>query len=209
MKKIVVATKKTVKGFPLIKGHLDTLVALLTILLTLTILVRTVHPSTTTTQTTPTPSQSSNGSTVQKIDQYIPVTVTPASAVTVTQAPTLPAQSCQHGLGPIAINSPLEGDTVTSNPVCISISYQQGNYCSAVWSYNVNNSQWSSYANDQPCFYNLPNGNVSFSLRVKSLVTSDTEVLTRNFINNSASSITSTPVPTEITPTNTPTPATH
>ena len=92
-----------------------------------------------------------------------------------TQAP------CIKGLGPVSIISPDEGDTITTNPVEVDISYDDSKYCSAVWSYSVNGSNWSDYNNNSIALYNLPNGPISFQLRVKSLTNSSTTTLTRNF----------------------------
>jgi hypothetical protein len=92
-----------------------------------------------------------------------------------TQAP------CIKSLGPVSISSPNEGDMVTSNPVEIDISYDDTTYCSAVWSYSVNGSSWSDYDNNSVALYNLPNGPIQFQLRVKSVTSSDSTTLTRNF----------------------------
>lgn len=89
--------------------------------------------------------------------------------------------ACQKTIGPISITSPEEGDTVTDNPVCITISYPNTNYCSVVWSYRINNGAWSDYNNNSPCLYNIPSGNVQFQLRVTSTVSTDTKSITRNF----------------------------
>jgi hypothetical protein len=92
-----------------------------------------------------------------------------------TQAP------CIKGLGPVSISSPNEGDMITANPVEVDISYDESTYCSAVWSYSVNGSNWSDYNNNSFALYNLPDGPIKFQLRVKSLTSSDTTTLTRNF----------------------------
>lgn len=99
----------------------------------------------------------------------------PTVAPDATQAP------CTRGLGPVSISSPNEGDVVTTNPVNVSISYDDSKYCSAVWSYSVNGSSWSDYNNNSVALYNLSNGSVAFQLRVKSLTNSDSAILTRNF----------------------------
>lgn len=107
-------------------------------------------------------------------------------------------QVCQKSIGPIEISSPEEGETVSSNPVCITIDYKDDSYCSVVWSYRINNGTWSEYNSNSPCLYDVPNGKVTFDLRVKSTVSSDTENLTRTF-NYSGSKTTPTPTPT-VTP---------
>ena len=105
----------------------------------------------------------------------------PTEERTVSQGP------CNKSLGPVSITSPNQGDTVTSNPVEIDISYDDSTYCSAVWSYSVNGSSWSDYNNNSVALYNLPNGSVTFQLKVRSLTSSDQTIVTRNFIYNGQS----------------------
>jgi len=92
-----------------------------------------------------------------------------------TQAP------CIKGLGPVSITSPNEGSTITTNPVEIDISYDDTRYCSAVWSYSIDGNNWSSYDNNSVALYNLPNGPIKFQLRVKSITSSDSTTITRDF----------------------------
>jgi len=102
----------------------------------------------------------------------------PTQVATVSQAP------CNKSLGPVNIISPAQGDTVNSNPVEIDISYDDSTYCTAVWSYSVNGSSWSDYDNNSVALYNLPNGPISFQLKVKSTTSSDQTEITRNFTYN-------------------------
>src|SRR5579883_2989164 len=81
--------------------------------------------------------------------------------------------ACIKQIGPISISSPQEGETVTDNPVCITIDYANPNYCSVVWSYRINGGSWSDFNNTSPCLYNLPNGAVRIDVRVNSTVSSD------------------------------------
>lgn len=99
--------------------------------------------------------------------------------------PTLASSSqapCNKSLGPVNITSPNEGDTINSNPVEIDISYDDANYCSAVWSYSINGGSWSDYDNNSVALYNLPDGQIKFQLRVKSLTSSESTTLTRDFM---------------------------
>ena len=105
----------------------------------------------------------------------------PTKEATVSQGP------CNKSLGPVSIISPNQGDTVTSNPVEIDISYNDSTYCGAVWSYSVNGSSWSDYDENSVALYNLPNGPVTFQLKVRSITSSDQTTLTRNFIYNGQS----------------------
>jgi hypothetical protein len=144
---------------------------------------------------TPTPVSASNatntgnGSTASAPNFFTePVTRTPKpTSSSVSQTP------CNKSLGPVNITSPNEGDTISSNPVEVDISYDDSTYCSAVWSYSVNGSSWSPYGDNSVALYNLPNGPVSFQLQVRSLTSSDQTTLTRNFIYNGQSTA---PAPT-------------
>lgn len=89
---------------------------------------------------------------------------------------------CKKEIGPISISSPKEDETVSSNPVCISIRYEDRNYCAVVWSYQINGNKWSDYNSSSPCLYDLPSGDVKFELRVQSTVSQDEEAIERNFI---------------------------
>lgn len=118
--------------------------------------------------------------------------------------------SCTKSIGPVAISSPKEGDSVGDNPVCITITTDPA-YCSVVWSYRINGGAWSDFTNNSPCLYNLPNGNVQFDLRVNSTVSSDSTTLSRRFT-YSGSTIVATPTPTAAftpTPTNVATGSAH
>lgn len=106
-----------------------------------------------------------------------------------TQSPLLTQAPCNKNLGPVSITSPNEGATIGSNPVEIDIAYDDMDYCSAVWSYRINGGSWSDYDNRSVALYNLPNGSITFELRVKSLTSSDTTTLTRNFFYNGQSNL--------------------
>lgn len=100
---------------------------------------------------------------------------------------------CDKSLGPVSITSPGEGDTVIDNPVEIDISYDNSKYCGAAWSYSINGGTWSSYDDRSVALYNLPDGQITFDLRVKSIASSDETTLTRHFTYNGS---TSAPIPT-------------
>jgi hypothetical protein len=102
-------------------------------------------------------------------------TITPSSTV-ITQS------ACKKALGPVSITSPNENDTVTDNPVTINIQYDDSTYCGAAWSYRINGSSWSGYDDRSVALYNLPRGQITFELRVKSIVTADEKSLIRHFI---------------------------
>lgn len=94
---------------------------------------------------------------------------------------TVTTEPCEAGIGEISIDYPSEGETVTDNPVQFGITYKAGEYCAVVWSYRINNGRWSDYDDRSVALYNLPQGNVKFDLRVKSVVSGEEKSLTRSF----------------------------
>jgi hypothetical protein len=126
---------------------------------------------------------------------YVPVeSKTPAKTQVQEATTTPPAKStptittstdpCKPEIGPVSISSPAEGETVTDNPASVIINYKTGDFCAAVWSYRVNNGNWSNYDDKSLALYNLPDGNIKIDLRVKSIVSGEEKTLTRNFIYN-------------------------
>lgn len=97
---------------------------------------------------------------------------------------------CKKEIGPVTISYPQENDVVPENPVNITIHYEKGNRCAVVWSYRVNNNRWSDYDDISISLYNLSNGQISFDLRVKSIVTSDEIILNRKFVYTGGEAVT-------------------
>jgi len=108
--------------------------------------------------------------------------------ITITPTLTPTSSDCKKEVGPVSIQSPEENETVTSNPVCIEISYKIGEYCAVAWSYKINDGSWSSYTDKDICLYNLTNGSKILKLKVKSIASTDEETLERNFTYNGESS---------------------
>ena len=90
-------------------------------------------------------------------------------------------QACEPGIGEVSISSPDEGDSTSNNPVNVDIDYDANGYCNVVWSYRVNDGEWSGFDDRSIALYNLDPGDVKLELRVKSVVNSDTTTLTRRF----------------------------
>lgn len=125
------------------------------------------------------------------------------SPIVITQAPAtqkeviVTKEACKPGLGSVSIDNPDEGDSVNDNPVNVDVNYEANGYCNAVWSYRVNGGTWSNYDDSDVSLYNLPNGNIKFELRAKSVVNSDSKNLTRNFTySGNSGTPTQTPSPT-------------
>lgn len=177
-------TKEIIKKLPEQKPHLDFLAALLTIPVLITVLLLNFNNLNLkkTASTTPTPTQTQ----ADKQKTLSPTPKRPSTNVTsvesaVSAIPT-PQGACTPDIGPIDISFPQENQTVSDNPVCIDISYHGQGYCAVVWAYKVNNGSLSDYANNTACLYNLPNGQNTFTLQVKSLVSNNTQTLERHFL---------------------------
>lgn len=125
---------------------------------------------------------------IQKEERiYIPVITTQDTnknsvtrdPVTITVIPT--NQACKPQIGPVSISTPSEGNTVTENPASIIIIYKTGEYCAVVWSYRLNSGTWSAFDDKSIALYNLPQGKIKVEVKIKSIVTGDEQILTRNF----------------------------
>lgn len=190
----MIKVKEGLKKLPDKKPHLDFLAAVLTIPVLVTVLflnLSNLRAKPTASSVTP------SITTVPTID-YRPVRNLTPLVVTRTVQPSVSVDpnACIKDIGPISISSPNENDIVTSNPVCIGINYQQGNYCSVVWAYQINGGPLSDYSNNSVCLYNLPRGQNTFQLSVKSLSSNSTQTLIRHFTYNS--SVTPTAAPSSL-----------
>jgi len=202
MKQKLARMKVAIKRFErlrLRKMHLDYLAGLLTLPVLLTAIILNLN------NLNRTPAPAATKPTMTSAPQIIVVPGNNSSNQSSAAAASPTPQACQKVVGPVVISSPTEGQNVRDNPVCISISYPNTNYCPVVWSYSINNgASWSAYSTDTPCLYNLPNGNIQFQLRVNSTVSSDTTALTRDFTYTGANNPVTSPTPTN-TPVPTPT----
>lgn len=127
------------------------------------------------------------------------LTTTPTPTSTPTPTPTV-STSCIQEIGPIEIISPQEGEIITADQVCLNVSTNP-KYCPLVWSYNLDNSNWSKFNNNDICLYNLTNGPKQLQIQFKNTFTNKTVTLVRNFNYQKTSSVTPT-----TTPINSPTP---
>lgn len=167
--------KKWLAGLHGKKHHLDLIIALLTIPVLLTVIISNLinFQKSSKNSAQPTPPQA------QKIIIQAPTAV-PQKIQPVKNA-VVPISNCKKVVGPISISFPAEGQTVSDNPVCITIKYDDPNYCSVVWSYRINGGSWSDYSSNSVCFNNLSNGNTRFDLRVQSTVSQDQTSISRSF----------------------------
>jgi hypothetical protein len=111
------------------------------------------------------------------------------SHTNVTPSITVNTAPCKKALGPVSITQPNENDIVTDNPVTINIQYDDNMYCGAAWSYRINSGSWSGYDDRSVALYNLPKGQITFDLRVRSIVTTDETTITRHFFYNASQAV--------------------
>jgi len=119
----------------------------------------------------------------------------PKINITPTPTPTPTKVECKKDIGEIEILSPQEGEIIASNDLCINIS-TNNNYCPVVWSYKLDNDNWSDYSNNNICLYNLTSGKKTLQVKIKSTVIDKTITLQRNFTYQNSTTSTPTTTPT-------------
>lgn len=165
---------KSYRGLPAKKQYVEFFTAILTVPVLLTVIILNVSSLRKEEEPEPKKTDTPVFITVPQQDRTQPTTAPVGNSLT-------PTEACKKEIGPIEIANPDEGDVVTDNPVSISVSRTGSGYCAVVWSYRVNNSRWSDYDDKSIALYNPPKGQITFDLRVKSVVTGDEKVLTRKF----------------------------
>lgn len=197
---------RAIRRLPEHKTHIDFFVAILTIPMMVTVIVINILNLQNKSQSPKNPGSPTPIVVQVKQDSAdMPQTKTTALQASLTPTASVANVSCKPDIGPIDISFPQEGQTVSANPVCISINYQGDGYCSVAWAYKINNGDWSDYTNTSACLYNLPQGDNTFTLQVKSTVTNKTQTILRHFIYASSALTTTLTPTTTITPTAAPT----
>lgn len=206
MEKVASLSKKillSTRNIPEKKTYIEFFTALLSVPVLITVIMLNVNNLKNTNKSTTPPPQKE-----EKI--YIPVAATqntgknptsqsintPTQAISTTSA----NEACKPEIGPVSITSPAEGDTVTDNPAPIIITYKTGEYCAVVWSYRLNDGSWSAYDDKSIALYNLPQGKIKIDVKIKSIVTGDEKILTRNFTYNGTTSASIPTVSPDISP---------
>lgn len=156
--------KKLLRKLPSKKPYIEVLTAVLTIPVLLTVIILNWNNLKGTREKKETPKPTESRVIVQSPTESQPTETT-----------------CKKEVGPISISSPKEDTTVSSNPVFINIRHSDSSYCSVVWSYRINEGEWSEYSSNNISLYNPPKGKIKFELRVQSTVSQDQEILERNF----------------------------
>ena len=172
------------------KTHLEFIGALLTIPFLISVLILNFNSISNMKNAKLTPTPAPNGRVGNGLMPKFPNFFAAPIGTSTTKVTPDPASQtgCDKTLGPVSITSPDEGDTVTANPVEVDISYDDSTHCAAAWSYRINGGDWSGYDDRSIALYNLPTGAIKFELRVKSIASSDTTSLTRNFTYNGQNS---------------------
>ncbi len=189
-----------IKNLPNKKNYLEFVTALLSIPVLLTVVYMnylSIQEKRTQDALTPTPAPTQTVVTIiRERDSQPEPTAIPNETI-------ISEKECEPGIGKIEITKPTEEVVVSDNPLEVDITYAKGDYCSVVWSYRINGSSWSDYTDNNIVIYNLPSGQKKLELRVKSIVSGETQTIERNFTYKNTSEI---PTPTEVPPSLTPTP---
>jgi len=186
--------KKNLKEFHTKKPYIEFFTALLTVPVLLTVIFLNVNNI-----------RGSNTKPAEtKPDEKQTIVITqPESKNTTEKEIVVTKEACEPGIGDVSIVSPEEGENLSDNPVFVDIDYNANGKCNIVWSYRINNGDWSNFDDRSIALYNLESGDVKMELRVKSVVNSDTDTLTRRFIYSGITNISPsnsasiTPAPTQ------------
>ncbi|NCU31976.1 MAG: hypothetical protein EOM23_03350 [Candidatus Moranbacteria bacterium] len=214
MKNIFTRIKNWYQNLPDKKKYIELISAALTVPMLLTVIIINLNNIKNQNQTTTTDTSSSttpiqivitgtqdqenkNPPPTEKSSPTATGSITPTSTPTSTPTPT----SCINEIGPIEILSPQEGEIISTSNVCLNIS-TDSKYCQLVWSYKLDDDDWSEFNSNDICFYNLDSGSKQLQIKFKNTSTGNTVTLVRNFTYQNPS-ITSTPT---VTLTNSPTP---
>lgn len=158
------------------KRYVELLTALLTVPVLVTVLLLNIANLRTSKETPEEPSPTGTPS-ITIIEHKEP---SPVSSLNISPSQSA-SEPCIKEIGPIEIVSPAEGTTVTTNPLHIDIQRNSTGYCQVVWSYRINNDPWSDYIDSSIYLYNVPSGQKTIEVRVKSIVSHDQTLLRRTF----------------------------
>lgn len=192
---VIHKTKAALKHLPEKKQYVELVTAVLSVPLMITVLLLNLgnlRKTDTPVTPTPTPTLAVTTNRVSPTD-IITVPIPTAIVPTINLSPGV----CTKEVGPVEIASPKENETLTQDPICIDITRKSNNYCEVVWSYRINDDQWSEYTDKSICLYNLSSGQKNVEVRVKSIASSDQTVLKRSF-----QVVKDTPTPTSTTSAN-------
>lgn len=174
--------KKWYRSLPDKKVYFELLGAVLTIPVLLTVILLNLSNLTGNKKDAPTPTPQ-----IIRVVEQAPNNVTSVPSNLAGSQRVSPQVSCKPEVGPVTISSPQEGQVVTNNPVCVTISYKTGEYCGVEWAVKMDNAQYSAYDSKDVCFYNVSSGSHAVSVKVRGKEGGDEIILQRNFQNGSGS----------------------
>lgn len=178
--------KKWYRGIPDKKKWIDLITALLTIPVLITVILNNIGNLKKSTNNPP--SSETPQPTIERIiitgegsGQGPAITGTVSTPSITPETRNVP--SCNSEIPPFDIAFPNEGDNLSIDPVCISLRQTvMDNYCPVVWAYRINGAAWSTFSNDPICLYNMASGPVKLEVDIKSTVSGEENIITRNFI---------------------------
>jgi len=152
---------------------------------------------------TPVISQATRPTIITVIKNPSPIPSNEPKISTPTIIPKQPSPNeCIRKIGPITILTPQEGENISTNPFTIAVDYNQGDYCSVVWRYRINQGPWSEFGDNNIVIYNLSSGPKKIELEVKSIVTDVSKIYTRTFTYQNTQEVpTATNTPSLLSPT--------
>lgn len=175
IKKVLRKVRYSYRALPDKKQYVEFFTAALTVPMLLTVIVINLNNLNHNKTTTPTPTPTQERPIVVNVPKS-------GDKVVIQPTSTQPTDSsCIKKIAPISIDYPEENETVSDSPLQININYEQGDYCSSVWAYRINDGKFSDYDDKSIALYNVPSGTIRFQLKVKSLVTGETKMLSRTF----------------------------
>ena len=210
MNKIAEKTKNIIRQLPDKKRYLDFFTAVLTVPILLTVILTNISNMQNAKKTDPTPTPTPVYTeipepTISLKKEYptsaietsprpiISASPSPAADQSPTQIPTLSQTACKKKVGPVAIERPIENQTVSTDPLCFDIQYEDQSYCPVTWSYRINGGSWSDFVDSDICLINAASGEKKFELKVRSAVSNDETTLIRTIIYKNPNE---TPTPT-------------
>lgn len=175
IKKVLRKVRYSYRALPDKKQYVEFFTAALTVPMLLTVIIINLNNLNHNKTTTPTPTPTQERPIVVNVPKS-------GDKVVIQPTSTQPTDSsCIKKIAPISIDYPEENETVSDSPLQININYEQGDYCSSVWAYRINDGKFSDYDDKSIALYNVPSGTIRFQLKVKSLVTGETKMLSRTF----------------------------
>ena len=191
---MIALVKNWVHTLPDRKRYIEVITASLTVPVLLTVIysnITNIRSNNKTNAQEPKPEQNSQvlpqstGLTIEikepPAQAFIPATKSSESANKIIPSPSPEVKECTREVPPVALVSPEENETVTTNPLCIDINVEQGDFCSVVWSYKLNGNSWSEFTDKEICLYNVDNGAKALEVRIRSIAGSDEVTVKRNF----------------------------